>query len=94
MNQRWKAVCKPKLLWRSWNDEYVVYNDLTGDTHRLDTVPAQILKSLEEAPADEEELGSRLAGMLEIDADENVVKSTRDMIDNFRHRNLIVPTHS
>ncbi len=91
MNQCWKAITHPKLIWRCWDNEYVVYNDTTGHTHRLDTVPAKALKSLENSPATERELSVRIAAILDSDADNKVAIIVRDMINDFRRCSLIEP---
>lgn len=34
---------------RQWGDEYVIYNDLSGDTHLVDDVAMEILLNLQAA---------------------------------------------
>jgi hypothetical protein len=48
---RWRLA--DGLLWRAWEDEIVVYDDRSGDTHRLTAPSASVFLSLQTpTPAD------------------------------------------
>ena len=66
---RWKVNSEFPLRWRSWDDEFVVYNSGSGDTHLLDPVAAEALQNLEQESADLSELAGRVAASLKIQAD-------------------------
>lgn len=57
---KWKLIDGQTLGCRGWDDEFVVYNDVTGDTHLLGQDAMQLLLRLREAPADEETLAQAL----------------------------------
>ncbi|NOT67764.1 MAG: HPr-rel-A system PqqD family peptide chaperone [Methylophilaceae bacterium] len=52
MSTRWHATTGGSLHWRAWDDEMVIYNNTSGDTHLLGVDAAQILLLFEQAPAD------------------------------------------
>lgn len=52
----WKLIDGQALTYRGWDEEFVVYNDLTGDTHLLGADAMQLLLQLRAAPADEQTL--------------------------------------
>ena len=56
---RWRST--PGLERRDWDGEAVVYDDASGDTHRLAPLPAAILAVLQTHPATAYELCDRLA---------------------------------
>jgi len=56
----WRLKPGQTLTYRSWDDEYVVYNDLSGDTHLFGTDPMQLLLQLRTGPASEEALALAL----------------------------------
>ncbi len=58
-----------KLLWRSWDDEVVVYNVTSGQTHLLDAFSAAVLKTIEATPGTLEQLTGHFAKSLETDRD-------------------------
>jgi PqqD family protein of HPr-rel-A system len=65
----WKLIEGQSLTWRGWDDEYVVYNDLSGDTHLLGADAMDILLHLKTSPADE----TRLAQAMQVSDDEREV---------------------
>jgi PqqD family protein of HPr-rel-A system len=40
----------PSLHWATWSDEYVVFDEASGQTHQLDAVRAYVLHLLSEGP--------------------------------------------
>lgn len=40
----------PNLHWAGWDDEYVVFDEASGQTHQLDAVRAFVLHTLSEGP--------------------------------------------
>jgi PqqD family protein of HPr-rel-A system len=65
----WKLSEGQALTYRGWDDEYVVYNDVSGDTHLLGVDALQLLLRLRTGPADEDDL----ARVLQIEAGEREV---------------------
>ena len=60
------------LHFRSWNDEFVVYNSLSGDTHLLGSAAAHVLLKLQQAPSDAIILAESLASLLQTNFDEEL----------------------
>lgn len=59
----WKLIDGQTLSHRGWDDEFVVYNDLSGDTHLLGADAMALLLHLRASPADED----TLARLLDVD---------------------------
>jgi PqqD family protein of HPr-rel-A system len=57
---RWRVIPGQLLACRGWIDEYVLYNDLSGDTHLLGADAVQVLAALKQAPASEQALAASL----------------------------------
>jgi len=55
---RLRTVCR--LHWKSWNDEYVVFDETSGQTHQLSSVHAFVLHLLTENPHTQSPLVSAL----------------------------------
>lgn len=64
----WRITQGCELCWRSWNEEFVVYNSGSGDTHLLDLLSAEILKKIEEAPVSSKALEEWVAGEVAADS--------------------------
>jgi PqqD family protein of HPr-rel-A system len=39
----WKIPPRNELYWNSWDDEVIVYNNWSGDTHLLNSIAIEIL---------------------------------------------------
>lgn len=76
----WKAGASD-LIWRSWDhDEFVVYHVASGDTHLINEVTARVLETLQTNPQSFEELTGRVAGALQIEADESFEASLAKLL--------------
>jgi PqqD family protein of HPr-rel-A system len=49
MPDRWR-IDAPSLAWRQWDDELVLYNDVSGSTHQLGAFGAEVLLCLLRRP--------------------------------------------
>ena len=66
----WTLRPGARLLWRSWDDdEYLVFDDASGDTHLVNGVTACILELLEQANLEPADAAGRVAGSLGVDPD-------------------------
>ena len=63
----WRLPPEVQLLLRSWDDEVIVFNLASGQTHLLDALSGATLKELENCPRTITELASRLAQKFELD---------------------------
>jgi len=87
---RWTACSGPALLWRSWDDEqWIVYQVASGDTHLLNHVAAQALRSLQEHPATVSQLAERVAAALGAVADEAFTRELERLVAEFDELGLI-----
>lgn len=61
-NRLWRIA--DALHFHSWSDEYVVYHELSGDTHLIGKAAAHILMALQHDTADTQTLSRSLAAMM------------------------------
>jgi PqqD family protein of HPr-rel-A system len=66
MSMKWRVIPNEALHFRTWGDEVVVYNSLSGDTHLLGSATAQILLNLQKAPSDVATLADSLAPFFQV----------------------------
>lgn len=45
--RHWRLVPGQRLRARQWGDEFVVYNDMSGDTHLVDAEAMEFLRELQ-----------------------------------------------
>jgi PqqD family protein of HPr-rel-A system len=70
---KWRAISDPAFNARSWGNEFVVYNPLSGDTHLLGLAAAQILTHLHQAPSTAASLLASLAALWQVESNEELV---------------------
>jgi PqqD family protein of HPr-rel-A system len=61
----WRLTPGQTLLRHGWDGEYVLYNDLSGDTHLLNATACAVLQQLQDGPCAAATLGRTCA----LDAD-------------------------
>lgn len=81
-----------RMLWT--DDESVIYNDLSGDTHVLTAIATSLLQRLREGPADREGLAALLASEWEFDPDTAPLEVTDRLLDDLAGLCLIEPEAS
>lgn len=86
---RWKVNSGFPLQWQVWDDEFVVYNTGSGDTHMLDTLAAEVLQSLEKKTADLSELAGRVAASIEIEPDSKFSDYLEQLLSDLHKLGLI-----
>jgi PqqD family protein of HPr-rel-A system len=64
----WRLPANASLLWQSWDeDEVIVFNRASGQTHLLDAFSAAVLRRIEAAPTTILELQKAFAADLALD---------------------------
>jgi PqqD family protein of HPr-rel-A system len=76
----WRLASAQALHFRSWGDEFVVYNSLSGDTHLLGQVAAHVLTKLQETPLETPILAESLAPLLQNNFDEELVPEVERLL--------------
>jgi len=66
----WRLCGGVDLLWRSWEEEFVVFNMASNQTHLLDAFSAAVLKELEASSKTLEGLTDRFAKDLGAEAEQ------------------------
>jgi PqqD family protein of HPr-rel-A system len=86
----WRVVPGQSLAFREWDDEAVLYNDLSGDTHLLDGAAVEVLQALRAGPADAAALALRLADRFEAGSAE-LTTMIEDMLAGLARLDLVEP---
>jgi PqqD family protein of HPr-rel-A system len=89
---RWVVPEANALAWRIWGDEFFVYNSASGQTHHLNLLAGEALRSLEAEAADVCELIRRLANQFEIAEDSPPLKMVDRLIHELDELGLIAPS--
>ena len=57
----WRLTSTEPVTLRGWDDEYILYDRASGDTHQLTWLAAELLLRLQAGPADEIMLARHVA---------------------------------
>lgn len=87
----WRAIADQGLRYRAWDNEIIVYNALSGDTHLLDLAAAQVLALLQQAPLDSPSLVQQLAGLWQAAPDEQMQHEVAEILADLAALSLIAP---
>jgi PqqD family protein of HPr-rel-A system len=82
------------LAWRKWDDEFLVFNTASGQTHHLNFLAGEALRSLEAEAADVGELVRRLANQFEIAEDIPSLQMIDQLVRELDELGLIAPSTS
>ena len=82
------------LAWREWDGEFLVYNTASGQTHHLNFLAGETLRSLEAEPGSVSEVVRRLANQFEIAEDSPPLQMIDSLIRQFDELGLIAPSIS
>ena len=82
------------LVWRVWEDEFLVYNTTSGQTHHLNLLAGEALRSLEAEAAHECELVRRLADQFGIAEESAPLQMIDHLIRELDELGLIAPSTS
>lgn len=82
-----------QLRWHSWgdgeNEQFVVFNALSGETHCLNLMTALVLQRLQECPASAATLAAELREELPGDADKQILEGLEGLLKELDRVGLI-----
>ena len=87
MPRVWRPLDGVGFLERNWGDDYLVWSELTGQTHLLDFLSATVLRLLQQAPTAANELAERVAQTLKLDND-NLLTMVEQTLAEFERLGL------
>lgn len=87
----WVGLPEAILLWEQYDEDYLVYNGHSGETHFLNVTAAEVLKSLQTGPMALPELVAELQLMFDMDDEHALAQHISRVIQEFEHVGLICP---
>ncbi len=79
----WQLAEGCRLHWKAWDQEFVVFDEGSGDTHLLDPLAAEVLKALEESPGEVPGLARRVVARLDLARDTDLHERVRELVERF-----------
>ncbi len=88
----WRTSSDQVLHYRAWEDEVIVYNALSGDTHLLGLAAAQTLSTLQKLPVNIQDLVQKLASLWQAEPDEQMQQEVAEILADLTSLSLITPS--
>ena len=82
------------MHWKGWDDEFVVFDEGSGDTHLLDPLAAELLKVLEDSPGQLSALTGRITARLDLATDPQLAGRMRELMERFVAAGLVEPART
>ncbi|HHM06184.1 MAG TPA: HPr-rel-A system PqqD family peptide chaperone [Gammaproteobacteria bacterium] len=86
---QWALSGGATLMFRSWEDETVVYHQQSGDTHALSAVGAECLRLLATAPRTLPDLVAAVAAACQIPPDAALTESVEKLVLELAGKGLL-----
>lgn len=90
----WKLRAGQHLRMLADDEETVVYNDLSGDTHLLSGIAASLLERLRQGPANSDSLAGLLASEWDLGAEIAPTELAEQLLSELAALSLIEPIPS
>lgn len=87
----WTGLPERVLLWEQFDDDYLIYNARSGETHFLNASAAEILKVLQTGPMDLPSMVAELQSVFDTEDEHALVQHISRVIQEFDHAGLICP---
>lgn len=87
----WRVRPLSRFHWRRWDDGWVVFDEGSGDTHRMDAFSAVALMCLAEEPCDVAELSRQVADETDLPLGQDLSDALGAVIERFSGLGLIEP---
>jgi PqqD family protein of HPr-rel-A system len=91
-DDQWWIPDADALAWRSWDDEIVLYDDRSDETHHFNVATAAVFETLAVRPASTQELATMLAERLEVRVDDELVAMVCEIVRILREKHIISVT--
>lgn len=90
----WSINPDCQLYWRHWEEEYILFNAASSQTHYLNSFGADILHLLQEKPMTELELSQKLSQEYDLESDEVTLRYIAGILASMDELGLIEPSFS
>ena len=90
----WQLTPGQSVLARQYDDEFVLFNDLSGDTHLLGASAMQVLRLLQPAPASLDTVADALALAADCARDSQFDAEVAAVLGQLAALSLVCPNHS
>jgi PqqD family protein of HPr-rel-A system len=86
---KWQLVAAHAVKLRAWDDELIVFNYLSGDTHLLGDAAGHIVAILQHSPADDRTIAAELCRRMQFGRTDEVIPEVGHILAELKALNLV-----
>ncbi|MDR3415951.1 MAG: HPr-rel-A system PqqD family peptide chaperone [Nevskia sp.] len=87
----WRLLQPAGLVWRCWDDEYIVFHPWSGMTHYLDAIAGMVFELLLDRAATVHDLATALAALADAPATDTLNSVVQQVLRRFDAIGLAEP---
>jgi PqqD family protein of HPr-rel-A system len=88
---KWHVPKENKILLEEWDNEAVVYNSNSGETHQLDGLSVDVLKLIQTQPVSLDTLIESIHTLYQVDDNNDLEYQLKELISQFDTLGLVEP---
>ena len=88
-DDQWWVPDAKALAWRTWDDEIVLYDDRSDETHHFNVATAAVFETLAAEPASLRELAAMLADRLQVRADDELIGMVCEIVQILQEKHIV-----
>jgi PqqD family protein of HPr-rel-A system len=89
----WSINSDCQLHWRHWEEEYILFNAASSQTHYLNSLGADILHMLQKKPLTSEELNQKISEKYDFELNEDARGYIDGVLASMDELGLIEPSY-
>ena len=89
---KWKINPDCQFYWRHWEEEYILFNAASGQTHYLNSLGADILHLLQEKTLHSDELNQKISEKYDLQLDHETRQYITGVLASMDELGLIEPS--
>jgi PqqD family protein of HPr-rel-A system len=86
---RWRAEGPNRFLWHFFEEQWAVFDTVSGDTHLLNLLAGEALQLLQREEMDLMQLSHNLSNLFDLEINESFVSQIGQLLDEFNELGLI-----
>jgi len=90
----WSINSDCQLYWRHWEDDYILFNAASSQTHYLNNLGADILHFLQAHPLTDQELNQKISEKYDLELDDDTSRYIAGILASMDELGLIEPLAS
>jgi PqqD family protein of HPr-rel-A system len=79
------------IRWKEFEDQYIVFNPLSDEVHRLNSMAAMVLAELEATPQTLKQVIDRIGFLLDVEANNELYTQVHGIVAQFDELGLVFP---